>query len=196
MKHTLKKNMHLLKDLKALIRTLDLTGNVQLLTDNQADIPPEMLYDTAEAEPKSASHWKKVPEQRRARATNLYQIAASNANMALALGGECSVSVTRTIIWGGKASAKTIPDAVDGGGNSGTTHVVRIDFAGLVAMEKNPELLVRASNLGLPVISLYPMPRNPGIFQAIWVANHDGKIKSVSGWITYDNSCNITFYGK
>lgn len=171
MKYTLK-NMHLLKDLKALIRTLDLTRNAEMLTSN----------------------WKKVPKLRRARVAKLHQIALSNANSALDLTG-CSDGVTRTIIWGGKASAKTIQDANAGDVGFATTHVVRLELAGVLEMEKNPELLACASNRGLPIIALYRMPRNPGIFQAIWVANQGAKIKSVSGWITYDNARNITFYG-
>lgn len=192
MKYTNKKNAHLLNDLLLLIRKLDRTRTVQLMISNQADFSPGM-YNATERERKVIKKWKKIHKMRRDRAEKLHQIAVSNANMALDLGGECSGNVTRTIIWKGKPNAKTIETAVDGGGKS-NAHVIRLELAGVVEMEKYPELLACSSERGLPIIALYRVRRNPGIFQAIWVANNGGKIKSVKGWIVYDNASTLAYH--
>lgn len=201
MKHTSKKDTHLINDLHLLVRKLEHTRKYDLMLANRKKSDCKTDHASLEFFREQGrlfmrvwtakKKWKNVPKERRDRAANAYRIANTNATLALDLDRTHSADRDRKIIWRGRTEAKTIqtPDKV--GGNFQTAHIIRLEAAGVLLMEKLPQILSNSAQLGLPVIALFRVPLNPGIFNATWVTIKAGKIKSVEGWIAYDRSRNL-----
>lgn len=201
---TTTRKTNLRKDLEALTVWLTASDNADYCHDNLDRDKPASYEAMAEALTlalQAKKIWYRIPRKRRLRAENLYGIVQKSANDAFALGGCYSGETTRKIIWEAPPAARTVR-------NSGkpyssrerwcrtdATHILDLNFEGVLAMERNAELLDQSAAEGLPIIALYRLKRRPHVYQAVWAQKGKGKtISAVSGWIAYDPERKLMYH--
>jgi hypothetical protein len=183
MKHNQNKHSNLIDDLDLLISSLKLskrTNQMYAVYDAKKDSDSYQKETRAYlAEKKSMKKWMKTPKIRREHALKVYQIAMSNARLALDLGGKTSSNIERKALWRSQTNATTTHDA----------HIVHLHSAGVVEMEKAMDVLAYSADCGLPVIELYRESGDPNVYRAAWVTTNKAmKLKKVDGWIAYDKT--------
>ena len=198
------RNTPLRKDLEALIAWLTATNKADSLHDKLDRAKPDSYSAVADAlfvalHAKKA--WHQIPRKRRLRAENLHKTVLKTAESAFELGGSYSGETSRKINWEGPPAARTVRDKGERYCGSewwcrtNATHTLDLDFDGVLAMERNAELLDQSAAEGLPIIALYRLKRRPHVYQAIWAQKGKGKtISTVNGWIAYDPTRNLMYH--
>lgn len=144
---------------------------------------------------KAREVWKRLPAPRRKAAEELFALGTSHANRVAKRGDTFSGRTDTGMRWGSEARAWSSTGAGEQYSRKCTfhktdcTHVVQLDPAGLPLLSDLLHDLVAVSQQeGLHIIALYPEDR------AVWVTECRGKLKSESGWVTYDYDTRQCFH--
>ncbi len=192
---------HLKNDLEALVAWLSAEDTANNIA-HEFDCDPYPSYAplaaAVNASMTASKSWHKIPRKRRLRAEKLHEAAMLLAGRAASIGGKYSGETVQQIRWDTTCRAYTSKDAGSRYSKrkcyrrTDAQHIVMLDVQGVLAMEKNGDLIEQSAADGLHLIALYPIQGSANVFKATWVRTGIGKtITSEDGWVAYDRKLQL-----